>query len=191
MDDFDHFVTGYYDAFIDALRTLDRRMLREILRVMEAVAERGATLWVAGNGGSAALSDHAACEISKWTHRGTHPPIRTISLASNGPMLTAIANDVAYEKVFSKQLEYCLREGDAVLLISTSGNSPNVLEACRYAQGRGVPTIAFVGFDGGQLAQMADRVMHVKIDNCGIAEDAHQSLIHVLTQYIAKVRDPG
>ncbi len=188
MDDFNSFVTDYYNTFAEVLRSFDKTELKGILEVLLGVAERDATLWVAGNGGSAAISDHTVCDVSKGTNVDSHPPIRSVSLASNGPMLTAIGNDFAYDQVFRKQLEYYLKDGDAVLLVSSSGNSPNVIEACHYAQGRGVPTIAFVGFAGGELMRIADHVIHVEIDNYGIAEDTHQSLIHVLTQYITAVR---
>ena len=99
-------------------------------------------------------------------------------------MLTALANDMAYDQVFSRQLVYYLRPEDAVLLISSSGNSPNVVEACLYARERGVPTIAFVGFDGGRLRALADHVVWVPVDTYGMAEDTHQSVMHCVTQYL-------
>jgi D-sedoheptulose 7-phosphate isomerase len=99
-------------------------------------------------------------------------------------MLTAIGNDISYDAVFSEPLKYYLTDKDAVLLVSSSGNSPNVVKACEYANSRGVPTIAFVGFKGGKLAERATHVVHVAVDNYGIVEDAHQSLIHALTQYM-------
>jgi D-sedoheptulose 7-phosphate isomerase len=71
-------------------------------------------------------------------------------------------------------------------VVSSSGNSPNVVKACQYAKERGVPTVAFVGFRGGQLAEIADHVVWIEVDNYGIAEDTHQSLMHVLTQYLQK-----
>jgi phosphoheptose isomerase len=191
MEDFQRFVTGYYEKFAEQLLSFDKGTLPGILNVMMDVAERGGTLWVAGNGGSAAISDHTVCDVSKGTHAESHPPIRSASLASNGPMLTAIGNDIAYDQVFRKQLEYYLQPGDAVLLVSSSGNSPNVVEACRYAKQVGVPTIAFVGFKGGELKSLADHVVHIEIENYGIAEDTHQSLIHVLTQYLAAARKPA
>ena len=152
--------------------------------MFERVREQGGTLWVAGNGGSAAISDHLICDTTKWTYVEGLPPVRSVSLVSNGPMLTALANDVSYEEVFSRQLRYYLRPEDAVVLISSSGNSPNVVAACRFAGERGVPTIAFVGFDGGELRKLADHVLHVPVDNYGMAEDTHQSLMHCLTQYM-------
>jgi len=188
LSDFQRFASQYYDDLVDTLRRLDRGALDAVLEVLLEVAARESTLWIAGNGGSAALADHTACEISKGTHADAHPPIRAVSLSANGATLTAIANDVAYDQVFRRQLEIYLREGDAVLLISTSGTSPNVVEAARYARKREVPTIAFVGYRGGELARLADHVVHADVDNCGIAEDVLQSVMHVLTQYVERDR---
>lgn len=188
MSDLQRFASQYIDDLVDTLRRLDRGALDAVLEVLLGVAERESTLWIAGNGGSAALADHTACEISKGTHVDAHPPIRAVSLAANGATLTAMANDVAYDQVFRRQLEIYLREGDALLLISTSGTSPNVVEAARYARKREVPTIAFVGYRGGELARLADHVVHADVDNCGIAEDVLQSVMHVLTQYVERER---
>lgn len=189
MSDFQKFVGDYYERFAEIQRSFDKSGMDGILQVLLDVADAEATLWVAGNGGSAAIADHTVCDMSKGTHVDQHPPIRTVSLASNGPMITAIGNDIAYDQIFSQQLVYYLKPGDALLLVSSSGNSPNVVEACKYAKGRGIPTIAFVGFKGGELKQLADHVVHIEIENYGIVEDTHQSLMHVLTQYIKAQRD--
>lgn len=188
MSELDRFVLDYQERLSAALRALDRRALHDVLEVLLAVSTRGGTLWVAGNGGSAALSDHTACDLAKGTHADGHPPLRAVSLASNAALITAIANDIAYDQIYRKQLEYQLREGDAVLLISASGSSPNVVEACRYARKRGAPTVAFVGFDGGELARLAEHVLHVRVDNYGLAEDVHQAVMHMLSQYVAQAR---
>jgi D-sedoheptulose 7-phosphate isomerase len=182
--DFDAFITDYYDRFARALLDFDKGPLRDVLAVFDKVIADGGIVWVAGNGGSAAIADHTVCDSSKGTHVEGHPPFRTISLASNVALLTAIGNDISYEAVFSEPLKYYLTDRDAVLLVSSSGNSPNVVEACRYANARGVPTVAFVGFKGGKLAELAKHVVHIAVDNYGIVEDTHQSLIHALTQYM-------
>jgi len=188
--EFQSFVTAYYERFARALLDFDKQPLSGVLSVVDQVLARRGTIWVAGNGGSAAIADHTVCDTSKGTHVEGKPPLRSVSLAANGPMITALANDIAYEKVFSEQLKYYLQDGDAVLLVSSSGNSPNVVEACRYANERGVPTIAFVGFKGGKLAELAKHVVWIPVENYGIVEDAHQSLVHVLTQYL-RARNEG
>jgi phosphoheptose isomerase len=182
--DFDAFITAYYDRFARALLDFDKGPLREVLAVFDKVIAQGGIVWVAGNGGSAAIANHTVCDCSKGTHVEGHPPFRTVSLASNVEMLTAIGNDISYDAVFSEPLKYYLTDKDALLVVSSSGNSPNVVKACEYANARGVPTVAFVGFKGGKLKEIATHVVHIAVDNYGIVEDTHQSLIHALTQYM-------
>lgn len=184
MNDFRDFVDEYYRSFVRVLESFDRAPLGAIVGVLEELAERNGILWVAGNGGSAAISDHTVCDTTKGTYVEGKPPFRSVSLSANGPMVTALGNDIGFDQIFRHQLMYYLQPEDAVLLVSSSGNSPNVVEACRFAKESGVPTIAFVGFRGGELARLADHVVWVEIDNYGIAEDTHQSLMHVLTQYL-------
>src|SRR5688500_7124729 len=102
-EDFDRFVSDYYERFARALLEFDKRPLSAVLAVLEQVTTKGGTVWVAGNGGSAAIADHTVCDASKGTHVPGKPPLRSVSLASNGPMITALANDIAYESVFSEQ----------------------------------------------------------------------------------------
>jgi len=183
--DFDAFVTEYYERFVNTIKKFDKSSMPRVLEIFTNVTDSGGTIWVAGNGGSAAISDHAVCDTTKLTYVEGKPPVKSISLASNGPMLTALANDFAYEDVFSKQLEFYLEPKDAVLLVSSSGNSPNVVKACEYANSRGVPTIAFTGFSGGKLRQIAQVSVWIPVDNYGMTEDIHQSLMHVISQYIS------
>jgi phosphoheptose isomerase len=181
---FNEFVTDYYERFTRALSTFDRKPLEGVLGVLDEVVRNDGTVWVAGNGGSAAISNHTVCDLTKWTHVEGQASLRCHSLAANVPMLTALGNDVSFDEVFSRQLHFYLRPGDAVLLVSSSGNSPNVVRACEYANERGAPTIAFVGFKGGKLKEIARHSVWIPVENYGIVEDAHQSLMHVLTQYI-------
>jgi len=178
------FVENYYQQYTRVLNAFDKSSLEPVLDTFLDVRDKGGTLWVAGNGGSAAIGDHTVCDVTKGTHAEGQPTIKSISLTSNTAMLTALGNDLDYEQVFSQQLKYYLGKNDALLLVSSSGNSPNVVKACEYANSRGVPTIAFVGFKGGKLRRIAKHCVWIPIENYGMAEDAHQSLMHVTTQYI-------
>jgi D-sedoheptulose 7-phosphate isomerase len=189
--DFQEFVDDYYERFIRALRDFDKASLAPVLGVFDGVVAAGGTLWVAGNGGSAAISNHTVCDMTKGTHVEHAPQMRCLSLASNVPMLTAIGNDISYDEVFSLQLSYYVKPGDALLLVSSSGNSPNVLRACELANSENIPTIAFVGFKGGKLKEIANHCVWIPVDNYGIVEDAHQSLIHVVSQYMKKRATAG
>ena len=178
------FIEDYYRNFTSVMAAFDKLPLLSIARVFEGVADRNGTIWVAGNGGSAAIADHTVCDVSKGMHVHGCKPLRCISLASNGPMVTALGNDLSFDQIFRQQLVFYAQPGDAALFVSSSGNSPNVVEACKYASEQGLTTIAFVGFSGGKLQEMADHVVHIPIHNYGIVEDLHQSLMHVLTQYL-------
>jgi phosphoheptose isomerase len=135
-----------------------------------------------GNGGSAAVADHFCCDFVKgvWSDTSLHP--KCTSLVSNGPLLTALANDGNYASVFSAQIMY--HKPTLAIAVSSSGNSMNILDGLTTAKTFGAKTIALVGFDGGQVLQeqMADVIIHVKADNYGIVEDAHMMILHALTQ---------
>lgn len=182
--DFMEFVEDYYQQYIRVLNSFDKRSLEPVLEVFLNVRDNNGILWVAGNGGSAAIGDHTVCDITKGTYRENQPTLKSVSLTSNAAMLTALGNDISYEDVFSQQLKYYLGKNDALLLVSSSGNSPNVVKACEYANSRGIPTVAFVGFKGGKLNDIARHSVWIPIENYGMAEDAHQSLMHVTSQYI-------
>ena len=186
MTELTRFAEDYYRRWYAALATFDRSPLPAILAALTSVARRSGTLWLAGNGGSAAIADHAACDLTAASQAASwRPGLRCVSLSANASMLSALANDHTFADVFQRQLSAGLDDGDAVLLISSSGNSPNILNAARYAQERGVTTIGLVGFDGGALAHLADHVVWVQAESYGMCEDAHQSVIHVLADYIA------
>jgi D-sedoheptulose 7-phosphate isomerase len=182
--DFDNFISDYYARFSQAVLDFDKGPMAEVLAVFDTVTEAGGTIWLAGNGGSAAIADHSVCDIAKGTFTAGNKPVRAVSLSADGPLLTALGNDLSYDDIYAEPLKYYLTERDALLVVSSSGNSENVVRAVEAANARGVPTIAFTGFSGGRLKALARHVVHVPVDNYGIVEDIHQSLIHALTQYI-------
>ncbi len=186
MMDFQDFVTDYYRRFSDALLSFDKAPMTGVLEVMDRLIQDDGILWVAGNGGSAAIANHTCCDMTKGAHMQGCAVLRCQSLVANVPLLTAIGNDIGYDQTFAKQVTYYVRKKDALLLVSSSGNSPNVVQACELANAQGIDTIAFVGFGGGQLKELAKHCVWIPLDNYGIVEDTHQSLIHVISQYMRK-----
>ena len=140
-------------------------------------------VFVVGNGGSASTASHMACDLSKNTLAGNRPRFRVMSLTDNVALMSALANDVGYEHVFKEQLVNLIRTGDVLIVLSGSGSSPNVLEAMRYARERSATVIAFLGFDGGEAAELADHAIVAPTDNYGLIEDVHMILNHALTSY--------
>ncbi len=181
-------VSDYADAYfarVDrAQASVDRDKLTAALKLLEAAYEKGATLYVCGNGGSASISNHLVCDHSKGGQTDTDLKPKVVSLATNIEVITAIANDIAFDDVFVYQLQTLAEKGDVLLTISSSGDSENVVRAAKWAKENGVRVIAFTGFDGGRTARLADVNLHVEGDNYGVVEDTHQSLMHILAQYV-------
>jgi D-sedoheptulose 7-phosphate isomerase len=116
---------------------------------------------------------------------GTDKPFRVLALTDNISVMTAIANDVGYDNVFLNQLKIHYRQGDKLLVISASGNSPNVVAAVEWVKEQRGRVISFVGFTGGKLKEMSDLVVHVKSEagEYGPVEDAHLVLNHILAHW--------
>ena len=177
-------VKDYADALHGALLSIDLHQLDLAVAEIESARVRRARLWVAGNGGSAAIADHLLCDWVKGTFTASHAPIHVHSLVSNTALLTACANDFGYDASFERQIEMQAQPGDLFVCISSSGNSANILAALRKASSLGMKTIAFTGFSGGESAQLADIHLHVAAHNYGVVEDCHQILMHNIAQYI-------
>lgn len=191
---FDHSSIGAYlreyaGNLERALRTVDSLELDRARAAIEAASARGNRIFAIGNGGSAAIADHLCCDWTKGTHAAGHPVIDTMSMSSNVALYSAIANDFGFEKVFSTQIALLARDGDVLVAISSSGNSNNILAAVDAARGKGMCTIGLSGFSGGRLKAAVAVPLHVEAANYGIVEDAHQAVMHVLAQYIARHRD--
>jgi D-sedoheptulose 7-phosphate isomerase/D-glycero-D-manno-heptose 1,7-bisphosphate phosphatase len=151
----------------------------------------GAGVFVCGNGGSAAIANHLQCDHMKCVRNKTDLAPRVMSLAANVELLTAIANDMAYENVFIYQLQSQARAGDVLIAVSSSGRSPNIVRALAWARDNGLRTIALTGFDGGDAALVGEVTIHVDGSNYGIVEDMHQAIMHGLAQYIRQSRMTG
>jgi len=140
-------------------------------------------VFVCGNGGSLTMSDHFHCDHGKGTHFDAKMKPR-IQPLTNGSILTAIANDIGYDEVFSFQLGFKAKKGDILVAISASGNSPNIIKAIEKAKELEMTVIAFVGFNGGKAKELADIFWWVRDNNYGTIEDCHQGFMHVLAQAI-------
>ena len=173
----------YFNEFNRASKLVDLRELDKIVNCFIKIRNTQNTLYSIGNGGSSTIADHLVCDITK-DPLGKDHNIRTHSLVSNISLITAISNDYDYEQVFKKQLEYYLISNDVLFAISSSGNSANILKAVQYANERGVQTISLTGFSGGELKKISKYNLHVNVNIYGIVEDVHQSLMHIISQYL-------
>ena len=179
---------AYFEQLKAAGASIDADKLEAACALLSDTYENGGVLYVCGNGGSASISNHLVCDHLKGAQTDTNLKPRVVSLASNLETITAIANDISYDDIFVYQLKTLADKGDVLLSVSSSGDSENVVRAAKWAKDNGIKVISFTGFDGGRTAALADINLHVDGDNYGVVEDTHQSLMHILAQFIRLAR---
>jgi phosphoheptose isomerase len=178
------YLSDYSRALSKTLESVAPESLDAACQILMRTRVEGGRIFAAGNGGSAAIAEHLSCDWQKGVHVAGQSCLKIHCLTSNTALLTAISNDYGYDKSFAFQLELAeLEKRDTVLLISSSGNSENIVQALRFAKERGCKVIGLSGFSGGKLKAESDISLHVPFDNYGVVEDAHQILMHVLAQY--------
>jgi len=169
--------------FKELCATASKLCCADVDRVVETLLqsfERGRCVYVFGNGGSAALASHVACDLGKGTVNGSEKRFRILSLTDNVALMTAWANDRCYEDVFAEQLKNFVRPRDVAFAISGSGNSRNVIQALKVARGAGAITVGLTGFRGGEMKALCDLCVVVPSENMQIIEDLHVSTTHAL-----------
>ena len=179
---------SYLEYVVQLVQAIDVSALEQVVNVLRSARERGASVYIMGNGGSASTASHFTNDLGKAAKNSGKSPISAFCLTDNVPWLTALANDEGYENVFTGQLDNHLRPGDVVIAISASGNSTNLVRAVDLAKSRGATTIGILGFDGGTLSKMVDVILLVSSQPgyYGPAEDVHMILQHVITTCLAQ-----
>lgn len=170
------------------LQGIDLDAVERVVHQLRAVRDSGGTIYAAGNGGSASTASHWVNDLCKAARGAGRAPIRAISLSDNASWVTALANDEGYERVFAGQLENFGRPGDLLVVISASGNSPNLVEAVDVAHERGVSTIGLLGFDGGALRDKVTDYLWLPTEAGAYeaVESGHAVLCHVLSLCLAQ-----
>ena len=181
------FYLEYINQKNNLLQNINFKELDKIIDLLKKSFKNNNILYTCGNGGSSSLADHFTCDFIKQTNNQTKLKVKSISLASNFSLISAIANDVSYDKIFSFQIEKLCKKKDVLFLFSVSGNSPNLVEAIKAGKKIGMKIVSFTGFDGGRLSKMSDYNINFPIANFGIAEDCHISIMHYLSQYLRNI----
>lgn len=178
--DFTKEIAAYLEDEIKTLRALDHHALNEALKLLTAAFENGNTVYVFGNGGSAATASHFQNDFNKGVSEHTQKKFHFLCLNDNVATMMAVANDISYDEIFRFQLRGRLNPGDLILAISGSGNSKNVLNAVEYAREQGNQVIGLTGYGGGKLKTFSDVSLHVPVDNMQITEDVHLVFNHLM-----------
>jgi D-sedoheptulose 7-phosphate isomerase len=172
----------YFQSYQQTVARLPYHAIDQTALLLVRACEEGRSIFLFGNGGSASLASHFACDLSKGTVGRTNGNrrFRALALTDNLPLLTAWANDSSYENIFAEQLRNFVRREDIVFAISGSGNSPNVLHALEVAKEAGAFNIGLGGFQGGKMKQLCDLCIVIPSNNMQVIEDLHLSTTHAI-----------
>ncbi len=177
------FLTDYLDN-INKLSNIKISLLNKFIFLIEKTIKNKNNIFVCGNGGSAAIANHYLCDYLKLLRTNTTLKPIVTSLSSSVELITAISNDINYESIFSYQAECLANKNDLFILVSSSGNSKNIINVAKFAKKNKCKVIGFTGFDGGLLKKIADLSIHVPLKNYGLSEDSHHILMHILMQFL-------
>ena len=189
-------VENYFAELSKGLSKLDKNKIKTIIDVIYNAWENEKQIFILGNGGSASTASHFACDIGKGTLGRNYNDRRikrfkVISLTDNVATITAYANDLSFDDVFSQQLNNLVCEDDVVIAITGSGNSVNVIKALDVAKQAKAITIAFLGFDGGKVKDMVDYPLIFEDSHYGRVEDAHMILEHLISSALCEKINRG
>jgi D-sedoheptulose 7-phosphate isomerase len=175
----------YFEELQRIMGSLPKDGIDQIAETLVKAYDAGRTVYLFGNGGSASLASHLACDLGKGTaYCNGGKRFRALALTDNLPTLTAWANDSGYEDVFSEQLRNFVQAGDVALAISGSGNSKNVLNALQVAQEARATTVGISGFQGGEMKSLCDICVIVPSNNMQIIEDLHVAMAHSIFRIV-------
>jgi D-sedoheptulose 7-phosphate isomerase len=175
-----NFVETYLTQIQETVSKLPADLMNQVIAILLERARWGSKIFIFGNGGSAATASHFACDLAKNTMVPNAPRFRVIGLTDNVSLISAWANDTAYDNIFAAQLKPLIDAGDVIIGISCSGNSPNVLNAMEVARQHGAITIAFTGDRGGRLKEMVDLCIQAPSPLIEQQEDVHLILEHCI-----------
>lgn len=179
---------SYKKRVVDLLDLIELEELENVVTAFIDTFKAGKTVYVAGNGGSAATASHMQADFRFFVRYFSKFRPKITAITDNAPLMTAVGNDTDFNDIFVEQLRGVIGEGDTLLLISASGNSPNLVRAAEFANGQGATTAAFIGFKGGRLKEVCKYKVYTpnQDKDYGPIEDIHMILNHIIVNYLAK-----
>ena len=174
------FLDQYRAEIISEIEKIDEAAFGKIIDILLDAYRRDCQVFVAGNGGSAGTANHFVCDFGKNAVPMGRRRFRMHALCDNVEVITALGNDIAFDQIFAFQLGSLMRPGDVLIVVSASGNSPNIVNACAYAKANGATVIALGGFGGGKMASYADAAMISNLRCYERVEDLHLMILHMM-----------
>lgn len=187
----ENYIKNFFQELEEQMDKISWQEIAKAIKILQATYEDDGQVYLIGNGGSAAIASHFANDLNK-TVLGQErikktKRFRAISLSDNAPTLTAWANDIGFEQIFSEQLKNFAKDIDALVAISSSGNSPNIIKAVETAKNLHLSVIGLLGFDGGKILSLCDARIHVPSSKYAIVESAHEAICHLITTYFEEL----
>jgi D-sedoheptulose 7-phosphate isomerase len=176
----------YFKRVSDTLNRVDTEAITRLVNILLKAREKESTIFIFGNGGSGATASHVTGDFLKGISYGLDKRFRVQCLNDNVSGMMAISNDLNYEEIFIEQLKAFLHKDDVVIGISGSGNSANVVKALEYAKLKGANTVAFCGYKGGKIKNIAGLVIHAPVNDMEVTEDVHITVFHAIKQVMMK-----
>lgn len=184
--DYNNLINKYIEQEIETIKKMDINAVNDALNLLEASIKSDATIYVFGNGGSAATASHFQNDFNKGVSEHIDKKFQFLCLNDNVATIMAIANDIGYEEVFRFQLIGKIKSNDIIIAISGSGNSPNVINAVEYGKKQGCKVVGLTGYSGGRLKELSDISLHVPINSMQITEDVHMIFNHLMMSVFYK-----
>jgi D-sedoheptulose 7-phosphate isomerase len=176
----------YGRRFQAAMETADYKAMETLARAIQACWAGGNWVYLCGNGGSAGNAIHLANDLVYGVAGGKGPGMKAHALPANSSVLTCLANDIDYSEIFSAQIRTFCKPGDLLIVLSGSGNSPNILKAVEAARELGVQTFGILGYSGGKAKALVDTPIHFAVDDMQIAEDLQLVVGHMIMQWLMR-----
>ena len=186
MEKVEKFISAYINSLSSSIMNSDMENLHKAAMQILKKIKKDATIYVCGNGGSAAIANHYVVDFLKFFREKTIYKPKIFSFSNNIETITAISNDINFKFVFKYQAENLCKKNDLIIIVSSSGNSENIIELLKFTKKNKITTIGFSGFKGGYLKRNSDISVHINAENYGISEDAHHILMHAQLQYLIK-----
>ena len=182
------FYSNYIKVKNQLLREVNKKEVKNVIQEILIASKKKRNIFSCGNGGSAPTAEHLSCDFTKGSSTNTNLNLKVFSLNSNVSLMTAIANDISYDDIFSYQLNRYGKANDILLAFSVSGSSKNILKCAKIAKSKKIKIISFTGFNGGKIKKLSKYNINFTSNNFGIVEDCHLSMMHYISQYIRNLK---
>lgn len=184
------FLKQYTNTVNEVMQKMDPSEFKKIIDILAQAYQQDKQVFIVGNGGSAGTANHFVCDFGKNAVQGKGKRrFRIISVCDNIEKITALGNDIAFEEIYAFQLENLMRPEDVLIVVSASGNSPNIVRACEFAKSKNASIIALAGFKGGKIKDFADACLVAPLSSYEQIEDIHLIILHMIVCYFKEHQD--